>query len=146
MKKKIIRITNKQLNEYIDKKVNEIMLDETEAGEKAKKMGLKHVGWGRYADKTGKVVAQSKDGKLVKVKGDSGKKEKSKAGNAEKIHQLKNDFILYDDLKIDLEDKLKDRENFDSKDDWERARMNVKRLSKKVQNINRKLKKSGNSF
>lgn len=40
-------------------------LCEETAGEEAKRKGLKHVGWGRYKDSTGNVVAQSVDGKLV---------------------------------------------------------------------------------
>ena len=38
-----------------------------EAGEEAKKRGLHHIGWGRYADKSGNLVAKSIDGKLVDI-------------------------------------------------------------------------------
>ena len=40
---------------------------ESEASDQAKKQGLKHVGWGKYADNSGKVVAKSVGGKLQKV-------------------------------------------------------------------------------
>jgi len=39
---------------------------ETLARSVAKKLGLQYVGWGRWADKTGSVVARTVDGKLVK--------------------------------------------------------------------------------
>jgi len=45
-----------------------IKLIELTPAEQAKKLGLKHKGWGRYADKSGKVVAKSEKGKLVKLK------------------------------------------------------------------------------
>lgn len=38
------------------------------ASEEAKKQNLKHVGFGNYADSSGKIVAKSRDGKLIKVK------------------------------------------------------------------------------
>jgi hypothetical protein len=40
----------------------------SDASDKAKKLNLKHVGFGRYADKTGKVTHVSKGGELVKLK------------------------------------------------------------------------------
>lgn len=40
-------------------------LTEATPGEEAKQKGLHHVGWGRYADSTNKVVAKSVDGRLV---------------------------------------------------------------------------------
>jgi len=43
----------------------DIMLEDV--GQDAKAKGLHHIGWGRYADKSGKVVAKSIDGKLVNV-------------------------------------------------------------------------------
>jgi hypothetical protein len=42
-------------------------INESEASEQAKLMGLRSVGWGRWADKTGRVVAKTVDGTLVKV-------------------------------------------------------------------------------
>lgn len=49
------------------KKMNEAdpPREDSQAGEEAKKRGLQHMGWGRYADKTGNVVAKSVNGKLV---------------------------------------------------------------------------------
>ena len=41
---------------------------ETAAGEEAKKLGLKHMGWGKYADKSGKITHISKGDKLTPVK------------------------------------------------------------------------------
>jgi hypothetical protein len=38
-----------------------------DVGEEAKKRNLHHIGWGRYADASGKLVAKSVDGKLVDV-------------------------------------------------------------------------------
>jgi len=46
-------------------KINQITED-SKATEQAKKLGLHHIGWGKYA-KDGKVVAQSKGDKLVMV-------------------------------------------------------------------------------
>lgn len=59
-------------------KEGRIKLVELTPGEEAKKLGLKHKGWGKYADKTGKVVAKSEKGKLVKIKPTKEPKEKSK--------------------------------------------------------------------
>jgi hypothetical protein len=47
--------------------------EDTEASEQAKQLGLTHAGWGNYKDASGKVVARSIDGKLVKI-------EKKQAG------------------------------------------------------------------
>jgi len=41
------------------------LIKESEASEKANSLGLNHVGWGKYADKSGDVVAQTQHGKLV---------------------------------------------------------------------------------
>jgi hypothetical protein len=40
---------------------------ENAAAERAKQLGLKHVGYGNYADRTGTVVAKSKDGILYQL-------------------------------------------------------------------------------
>lgn len=45
----------------------DILLEDV--GQEAKAKGLHHIGWGRYADKSGKVVAKTVDGKLVNVQG-----------------------------------------------------------------------------
>lgn len=45
----------------------DMWLEDTSAGEEAKRKGLTHVGWGRYADNQGNVVAKSEDGKLVYI-------------------------------------------------------------------------------
>ena len=45
--------------------VNRGLIKESSASEEAKKKGLTHKGFGRYADKSGKVVAKSEDGALV---------------------------------------------------------------------------------
>ena len=47
------------------KKLLDLFIED--AGEEAKKRGLHHIGWGRYADKSGNLVAKSVDGKLVDV-------------------------------------------------------------------------------
>jgi hypothetical protein len=53
---------------------------ESQASDAAKKKGLTHSGFGKYKDKSGKVVAMSKGGKLVPVKGKQGAApEKGKA-------------------------------------------------------------------
>ena len=41
------------------------LIEDSEASQEAKRRGLKHVGWGKYADASGKVVAKSENGKLV---------------------------------------------------------------------------------
>lgn len=38
-----------------------------DVGEEAKLRGLHHIGWGRYADKAGNIIAKSVDGKLVNI-------------------------------------------------------------------------------
>lgn len=48
------------------------MEEASAAGEEAKKQGLKHIGFGRYADSSGKVVAKSSGGKLVPTSGGAG--------------------------------------------------------------------------
>jgi hypothetical protein len=42
--------------------------DSSPASTAAKQRGLHHIGWGRYADKSGKLVAKSVDGQLVDLK------------------------------------------------------------------------------
>jgi len=54
---------------------------ESKASEEAKRRGLKHKGFGRYADKSGTIVAKSEKGRLVPVK----KKVKPKKKKAAKI-------------------------------------------------------------
>ena len=39
------------------------------AAQEAEKLNLTHVGYGKYADQTGKVTHMSKDGKLTKLSG-----------------------------------------------------------------------------
>lgn len=46
-------------------KIVNFILEDT--GEEAKKRGLHHIGWGRYVDKSGTLVAKSVDGKLVDI-------------------------------------------------------------------------------
>lgn len=41
--------------------------EDSSAGEEAKRRGLTHVGWGRYADKQGKVTHKAQNGKLIPV-------------------------------------------------------------------------------
>ena len=47
------------------RKIVKEVLEESQASDEAKKKGLKHVGFGHYADKNGDIVASSVDGKLV---------------------------------------------------------------------------------
>lgn len=44
------------------------LIEDSGASAEAKSKGLKHVGWGKYADSSGKVVAKSENGKLVWLK------------------------------------------------------------------------------
>jgi hypothetical protein len=67
-----MKISKKYLVQLITETINE-----SKASEEAEKKGLKHVGFGNYADSTGKVVAKSKDGNLVKVNKNSSSKDKS---------------------------------------------------------------------
>lgn len=48
-------------------KNNKKIVEQLSPGEQAGKLGLHHVGYGRYANNNDQVVAQSKDGKLVKI-------------------------------------------------------------------------------
>ena len=48
--------------------INELkLISEITPGEKAKKQGLHHVGFGNFANKSGKVIAKSEDGKLIPI-------------------------------------------------------------------------------
>ena len=54
------------------------MFTETDAADAAKKLGLQSVGFGRWADKSGKVVAKTVDGRLTPNKPKSDPPSKSK--------------------------------------------------------------------
>lgn len=45
---------------------------DSEASQEAERRGLTHKGWGRYADKSGQVVAKSVNGKLVDIEPEGG--------------------------------------------------------------------------
>lgn len=47
--------------------VEEAKLTESDASDQASSLGLTYIGFGRYMDETGKVVAKSIDGKLVRI-------------------------------------------------------------------------------
>lgn len=64
------------------------LIIESQASEEAEKRELKHVSFGNYADKSGKIVAQSRNGKLIKVKSINKAKQKSKKYNSEKIENF----------------------------------------------------------
>jgi len=71
--------------------IREEIINELSAGEEAKKRGLVHKGWGRYADKSGKIVAKSQDGKLVALKQPeepTKKKSKEKPAGGEKSFEV----------------------------------------------------------
>lgn len=64
---KRIKLTS-LLKEVRNKNVRSLFEAETSgAGDDAERLGLTHIGWGRYTDQTGKVVAKSIDGRLVRV-------------------------------------------------------------------------------
>lgn len=65
MKKKEIR---EIIKEEARKLISLLEADPASAGEEAKKRGLVHKGWGRYADKSGRIVAKSVGGKLHALK------------------------------------------------------------------------------
>lgn len=46
-----------------------IIYEDSAAAQKAKSFGLKYAGFGKWKDKTGNIVAQTKDGKLKKIAG-----------------------------------------------------------------------------
>lgn len=73
-------------NEIMERlKIRELL--ESQASEEAKKKGLKHVGYGNWADKKGNIIAKTSDGKLVFVKNKKTKTSLSKkdsiSGNPE---------------------------------------------------------------
>lgn len=47
--------------------LSELLEDQSNASQQAKELGLTHIGWGKYADKNGKVTHVSKDGELVPI-------------------------------------------------------------------------------
>lgn len=68
-------------------RLRDMMEDDGGAGEEAKKRGLVHKGWGRYADpKTGEIVAKSADGKLTDI-------EPGSDGHDSPSPQSKADFV-----------------------------------------------------
>lgn len=78
--KKLIKEVQEEIiiERLIDEQILNDELEESEASEKAKQMGLKYAGFGRYEDSTGRVVARTIDGKLQKVK--------------KATHKIKNDL------------------------------------------------------
>lgn len=86
-------------------KLKDILL-ESKASEEAKKAGLKHTAFGRYADKSGKIVAMSRNGKLVYVHAarDSGKRPKSTKKDGPNVYSP--DGISIEDLRPE-EDMIK---------------------------------------
>jgi len=75
-----MKISKKYLINLITETINE----QSEASKEAKTMSLKHVGFGNYANSSGKVVAKSVDGKLVStlktLPSGGGKMFKTKSG------------------------------------------------------------------
>ncbi len=61
-----MKLTEQQFRKYVRRLVEEVMKEgQSEAAKEAKQKGLVSKGWGRWADpKTGKIVAQTMDGKL----------------------------------------------------------------------------------
>ena len=57
----------KLTDKYLRLLIKEVINEESDAAKKAHQLGLKSKGWGNWADKSGKVVAKSQDGKLVKI-------------------------------------------------------------------------------
>jgi hypothetical protein len=72
--------------------IREMIEEESELAKAAASRGLHHIGFGRYADKYGKVVAKNVDGKLVDVP--KGKKEPKtppqRSADDDKLQQYRN--------------------------------------------------------
>jgi hypothetical protein len=87
--------------------VESLIVEISDAGVEAKQLGLIHKGWGRYFDKSGKMVARSINGKLVKVdsKTDQPSKKLNKSKNTEIPNQSTNSEVTPDqpDIQIDKE-------------------------------------------
>jgi hypothetical protein len=61
-------MTIKKFSEFINEDLNAILADPDEqTGAAAKRMGVKHVGFGKYADKTGNITHKAVNGKLTSV-------------------------------------------------------------------------------
>lgn len=90
--------------------------EDSQAGEEAKKRGLTHKGWGKYADKTGNIVAKSVNGKLVDIDPNVGDPEVIQRPGG---HHLVNPN-LHPDLKNQLHQKMANLPKTKSQKDYER--------------------------
>jgi len=89
----------------------------SKAGQQAQKMGLKYVGYAKYADKQGKIVAKSVDGKLVKIKpGEENQKKKNNSVKSQTNSTSSSDLDIQSDAfeKINKDNFLSKRINLDS--------------------------------
>lgn len=107
-------------------------ITESEASDLARNMGLKHVGWGKYADKSGTVVAKSKDGKLVKVKGDvnSNKNDDNKSSDINYITFSYKNPNKWNEFTMRLENELVDSNYTDKLHDRYKKKLQGKYKSK----------------
>lgn len=56
-----------KLYKFVSENFKKRFISESDAAEQAKQLGLTYAGWGKWKDSTGKVVAKTVDGQLVKV-------------------------------------------------------------------------------
>lgn len=91
-------MTVHRFNDYIQESLSAEVLKEPagEASSMAKKMGLNYVGFGRYADRTGKVKYISKNDKLYPFKG---KEEETKKNDIDSEEQVNQTIAIDDSIK-----------------------------------------------
>lgn len=86
------------------------LLIESHASEAAKQKGLKHKGFGRYADSSGTVVAKSEGGELKfldKKSDQPSKKASQDPPNDDKFEKFKNNPVVYYSKKVNISGEKK---------------------------------------
>lgn len=102
-------------NEIVERLKIRMKLQESQASEEAKKKNLKHVGYGNWEDKNGKLVAKTVNGKLVfnDKKKSNKKKDNSISGNSEAEKKISDKLEKIHDIVQKLKEKGKKIPNFD---------------------------------
>ncbi len=118
-------------------KLIDLLEDDSAAAKQAKAKGLKSKGFGNWADSSGKVVAQTKDDKLVMTKKakdpeekEKKKSSKKKSDEPKKDSKPKGDEKPKDDKKKSKEKPKKKKSSLPPKRDGESAADYKKRIKK----------------
>lgn len=117
-------------------KLKDLLVEESAAAKQAKAKGLKSKGFGNWADSSGKVVAQTKDDKLVMTKKAKEPSEKKKDKKADMPAD-------YEKNKADFKKKVKDKRDadFEKGDVGGPAHPNVPKKDSKKKDVKKKTTK-----